>query len=409
MESVMMLEEHQRLSTSVLWQLQRSAYCQYGPDSWNRHGEPFYTESNPHSVLHAAEIVVGFLKDCLDPNSSTPLDLSQTLYILDLAPGSGHFGFMFLKMFSDSLCSKPLCDLNFCYVMTDLSESHLLALQEHPYLKSFIREGMLDFACFNYAKLQDPITLIKCKQILSKEYLKNPLILVGNNFFENIPQDCFRITNSTLEEGRISISVADNKNLGTLNENNPNLMPYITCHYDFVPIENSTHYYMDSPLLNSLLQIYACQFSNFPFLFPIGAFKLIEHFSALSSGRLLLLASNQEVSTNNNRAKQAEQKTAKDGAFPLSVNYHAMAKYFIAQQGVGLLTLSPNPQYVVIVGILGSNIDYLDNTLDALDSYVNLYEVENYLALLHYTEKEWANPHDAIHNNFIHLNIPNIV
>jgi hypothetical protein len=384
------IEKRQRLSISMLWALQNSAYCKYGPHAKTHKGTPFYAPSYPITVVQDCHIVANFLCECYDPDSQIPLDLSQPIYILDLAPGTGRFGFLFMKMLLDELRAPGYRDIQFCYVMTDISKKSLQTLMNHPYLQPYVKLGLIDFAHYNYAKQKDkPITLLKSKKVLSKEYLRNPLVVIGNYFFESIPQDLFRVKKGKLQEGRVSIAVHGKEGLTKLEEGR-NIVPFIRCKYSYAPIENPNNYYAN-PELDSFLKAYSQQFNNFPFLFPIKAFQVIEYFANLSQGRMLFLAGNQDVCSGNQTAEWEDTKTSKKGDFTLAVNYHAIAKYFLTKKGMGLLNGFYNPQFAVIVGILGGTHSHYPTTFDALISHDSTFK-SDYLNILHYNEFEWAAP-----------------
>lgn len=390
MEAMVFIEEKQRMSTSILWKLQRAAYCQFGPQAWSHKGVPFYVTSNPYTVRQYAHIVLGYLRDCMVPGAATPLDPSQVVYILDLGAGTGRFGFLFLKTLHELLSLPVLRKINICYIMTDISEQNLTFLQEHPYLQPFIKEGFLDFAYYHHEQ-KELLYLLKRKKILSTESLINPLILIGNYFFDTIPQDLFRVKDHRLEEGRISISVPEKKEFGPLDSNNPVLIPHMICRYDYVPIKNPNDYYAHFPILNDLLKMYMQEFDQIPFLFPIGAFQSIRYFSELSRGHFLLIAGDQGVGTKSQIAKSGEPKISLHGTFSIPVNYHLIAMYFRAHAGIGLLAQFPDPQYLVVVGVLGGDISFFEETLLAFQTHVNFFGPIDYLKIVNCVE-EWGSP-----------------
>lgn len=391
MESTVILEEKQRMSRSILWKLQTSAYCEFGPKAWSHKGVPFYITSNPYTVRQYASIAQGYLRDLISPDSPTPIDFKHPLYIIDLGAGTGRFGFLFFKYLLEFLAPPILQDIQFRYVMTDISEKNLTFLQEHPYLQPLIKEDILDFAFYHHAQIE-PLQLIRSKKILSEGSLTNPLIVIGNYFFDTIPQDLFRVTNKQLEEGQITVSVPNKKELGELNGENPNLIPHLICTYHYAPIENPDQYYPHFPILNNLLKMYSRQFENLPFQFPSGAFQSIRYFSDLSKGRMLLIAGDQGLCTEGHISDFKEPKISLHGTFSISVNYNAIAKFFKMLNGVELLAELPDPQFVVIVGVLGGDITRYCETALSFRSSINFFGPSDYLKLINYSEQEWSNP-----------------
>lgn len=388
MEHLVPIEENMRLSKSLLWDLQCAAYCQFGPEAWSRQGVPSYVTSNPYTSLKYAHVALGYIRDCIKPDSVTPIDITQPLYILDLGAGTGRFGYLFLKTLLSLLQPHGLNELKIRYVMTDIAEKNIDFCRTHPYLKPFIESGILDFSIYHHADQNKPLELIISKEKITKENLVNPLILIANYFFDTIPQDLFRLNKGKLEEGRISISVEVADELQEINATNPKIIPQMRCSYSYKPIKDPNNYYKSFQLLNKLLKGYSEQFDNIPFLFPVGAFHSMQFFSEISKGRMCLLAGDQGVCTAEQVKEWGEPKIARHGTFSIPVSYHAISDFFIKQKGIGLLTSFPDPQFVVMAGILGgAQLQYPELQL-AFNFNFDLFEPCDYWKLVNCAEKE---------------------
>ena len=77
------LEAGARLSTSMLWQLQRDVYNSQGVQAWNTGSVPQSITTSPYTARAYARIVLGYLRDV-----DAQLDSSQPVYILELGAGS---------------------------------------------------------------------------------------------------------------------------------------------------------------------------------------------------------------------------------------------------------------------------------------------------------------------------------
>lgn len=382
------LEENKRLSESVLWDMQSSAYCQFGPEAWSHKGVPSYVTSNPFTVREYVEVVVGYIRDCLSPDAATPINLNEPIYIFDLGAGTGRFADLFLKTLTEYLNLPALKDVKLCYVMTDIAEKNIAFWQTHPSLRPYIEFGLLDFAYYHHAEQEKPLNLILSDQSLSKDDIVNPVMLIANYFFDTIPQDLFRLNNGKLEEGLISIKVEPVKDIGDIIPTNPKIIPHMSCSYSYEPIKNAAHYYDGFPELNNLLKIYSKQFDNIPFLFPFGAFQSIRYFSELSQNRLCLVAGDQGVCSTEQIVNWGEPKISKHGTFSIPVSYHAIANYFTEQGGASLLTTFPDPQFVVMTGILGGDISHYAETQLAYRSHIDSFEPCDYWKIVNCAEKE---------------------
>ncbi len=369
-----MIEKNKRFSESILWDLQQAAYSEYGIKAWTAKGVPFYLTSNPFTARKYAKVILGYIRDC-------KINPKHPLILFDLGAGTGRFGYLFLKFLIPEI-SELLGRIKIRYIMTDIVKDNLEFLQNHPYLKGFIDEGILDFAFYHHAQ-KEPIALLLSKEKLTPEKLHNPIILIANYFFDTIPQDLFRIKKGKLEEGRVTIQ-------GIKKELDPALIENLRCSYDYLPIKHVDQYYPDHPELNRLLYEYVQRFDNITFLFPIGAFQSLKYFSLLSQGRMLLLAGDQGVCTEEQIRAWGEPHIARHGTFSIAVNYEILARYFDNEGGLGLLTKDSDPLFVVIAGILGGR-KYPETSMAFLEE-LDSFEPKDYWHLAEGVEKECKEP-----------------
>ncbi|MCA9966459.1 MAG: hypothetical protein KC423_19555, partial [Anaerolineales bacterium] len=91
----------QRLSQSILWQIQRHYFRQNGLKAWQEDVVPHAISCNPVMARAYSDIVFGYLRDCWaavqagDPT----FDPTQPIYIVELGAGSGRLLFHFLHDF----------------------------------------------------------------------------------------------------------------------------------------------------------------------------------------------------------------------------------------------------------------------------------------------------------------------
>ena len=93
------LETDVPLSQSVIWRLQREFYAQRGLKAWTEDLVPSYITNNPFIAEIYAEIVAGFILDCMNlpQKGSRPLSADNPLRILELGAGTGKFSYLFLR------------------------------------------------------------------------------------------------------------------------------------------------------------------------------------------------------------------------------------------------------------------------------------------------------------------------
>jgi hypothetical protein len=186
--------------------------------------------------------------------------------------------------------------------------------------------------------------------------------------------------------------------------NNPNIIPQMSCSYSYVPVENPEKFYSGRDE-NNILHSYANQFDNSTFLFPIGAFQSLQYFSELSGGRLCLLAGDQGVCTSDQVTKWGEPKISRHGSFSIAVSYHAIAHFFRNKKGVALLTSFPDPQFVVMTGILGGECLQFRETAAAFSTHFDWFEPCDYWRIVNAVEKN--SPHPSLELMMLLLKLGN--
>lgn len=360
-----LLEKEKRLSDSILWQLQYNAYTQFGPKAWSQKGVPFYVTSNPYTANSYAQVVYGYLKD----NS---LNINEPLYLLDLGAGTGRFAYLFLKEFSQLIKNSPLEELSFRYVMTDIVSENFSFWLDHPLLKEYIDQGILDYCYYHHSQTEDAIHLEISKNTISGDG-KNPLVLIANYFFDTIPQDLFRVKDGSLEEGYISLytseKYADNQD--------PEIINDLTWEYTFVPVDHIDSLYKDTPNYRELLLLYQQNVQNATFLFPIGALQTLDYFKKLSNNNMLLLAGDQGVVTIE-QIQEWAPKLSLHGSFSIAVSYHTLASYFEENYGQYFLSTMPDPAFVIIAGVLSPSKNLLYETEYAFKNFIDAFEPQDY-------------------------------
>lgn len=182
------IDADQRLSDSIIWDIQRAYYMHKGLTAWQGEYVPHYISSNAFIARAYGRVVLGYLRDCAA--ASGALNPDQPIYIIELGAGPGRFSYHFLTRFFPLLKRSPLADLNIKYVITDFVPETVAFWQEHERFRPWVEAGMLDFALFDAVDLR-PITLSHSRQTLHPEDAANPLILIANYFFDSLPQDCF--------------------------------------------------------------------------------------------------------------------------------------------------------------------------------------------------------------------------
>ncbi|NEO87837.1 MAG: tetratricopeptide repeat protein [Spirulina sp. SIO3F2] len=322
------LETQQRLSQSLLWQLQRHFFDNEGMRAWNTGKVPHYATSNPFMAKAYAQVVLGFLRDGVRTQQIAP---KHPVYIVELGAGSGRFAYHFLKQFFDIHAQSPLSNIPVKYLMTDFAQSNLDFWQSHSKLQPFLAQDQLDFAHFDITQDQS-LNLVHTGITLTAETLKNPLIVLANYFFDSIPQDLFTIQNGQLSETLLTLTALTDE----VDLSNPNLLEDLEITYSDRPLETDRAY--DDPAFNQILQDYQTQYKATTLLFPVVGLNGLKTLRHLSSDRLLLLSADKGYHHDRSlEGRGKPQLTFHKGCFSLMVNYPAIAHYVNNQGGIALL------------------------------------------------------------------------
>lgn len=347
-----LLEEKQRFSKSLLWQLQRQFFEQQGIQAWRQGTVPHYITSNPHIANAYAQVVLGFLRDChAIPNhqdsSFAALDPEQPIYILELGSGSGRFAYHFLKKFHAAYAQSSLNQSSVKYILTDFTEQNLNYWKSHSSLQPYLENGLLDFACFD-AENDRSIILSHSGEKLEPDCSINPMIVIANYVLDTIPQDLFLIENGQISESRVTLAVPGVEP----NLNDPEILTQLDVSYTQQPINGDFYEEAD---FNELLKDYQQTLTDTYLLFPHIALQCLNHLRRLCGDRLLFLSSDKGFSREEDLLFRGEPGIAIHGSFSLMVNYHAVGQYVQQQGGLSLTTPHRHNSIDICAAVFGEH------------------------------------------------------
>jgi tetratricopeptide (TPR) repeat protein len=381
------LEEKKRLSNSLIWRLQRDFYGQKGEEAWLTGRTPFYVTSNAFIASAYARVIAGFLRDCAGAKSDLgPLDPKAPVYILEVAAGSGKFGFLFLKKLLALKQRIPLlAGLNFRYVMTDLVPANLKAWRSRERFRPFLEAGVLDFATFDLER-DEKITLTHSGETLSAETLRNPLAVIANYAFDTTVQDAFWIKGGALQESLVTTASTRKEQEGLPD---PETLKRVSTRYEQRPVEDD---YYEDEAMNRILAAYRTRLGDTSFLFPIGALKGIRTLMAMASGRLLLLSGDKGYTHEDELTVRSDPQMALHGGFSMMVNYHAIGLYFRERGGLALHSSSRDKRLKVSAFLTGAPEAMLAETRSAFHQAIDGFGPCEYFTLVTGLRKELPAP-----------------
>lgn len=310
------LEQRQRLSSSLLWQLQRSYFEQQGIEAWRSGAVPHHITSSPFIADAYARVVLGFLRD-----SFSSLDHSQPVHIVELGSGSGRFAYAFLKKFLNLQRNSVLKEIPIKYVMTDFTESNIEHWRTHPSLVPFIKDGLLDMARFDLES-DVQVELLHSGEILSSDTARNPVVVIANYVFDSTPQDAFVAADEKLFELLVTLTIPQQAEIDPAD---PDILASVQISAKENEIDGN---YYEDPHWNRILLDYKQRLADTSFLFPTSALHCIQNLHRLSGGRMLLLSGDQGYSRDEVlNLGRGTPSFAFHGSFSMMVDYQIIGEY----------------------------------------------------------------------------------
>lgn len=328
------LETNQRLSQSLLWQLQRNYFERHGIEAWRSGAVPHHITSSPFIADAYARVVMGFLRDWTTLRNSQ-LDPSQPVHIVELGSGSGRFAYSFLKKFLHLQRNSVLREIPVKYVMTDFTNTNLEYWRTHPSLLPFIKEGSLDLARFDLEN-DVQIELLHSGEILSNTTLHNPLVVIANYVFDSTPQDAFLAANEELFEIQVTLNTSEQE----ADTDDPDILSRVQISAHENPVDEN---YYDDAQWNRILLDYKQRLTGTPFLFPTAALNCVRNLHRFSGGRMLLLSGDRGYSHDAAlKLGRGIPSFALHGSFSMMVDYQLIGEYCRGLDGQVLHPAGPS-------------------------------------------------------------------
>jgi tetratricopeptide (TPR) repeat protein len=332
-ESAVVLETDLPLSQSLIWRLQRQFYAQRGLKAWTEDLVPSYITNNPFIAEIYAQIVAGFISDCMNlpQKGSRPLSPENPLRILELGAGTGKFSYLFLRKLTALLQARKIPTQIVRYSMADCSEKLLAEWRANCYLAEFVKAGILEFQL--HRAEEDNSSRAASTDLTGQG--TGPLVVIANYVFDSLPQDAFIIANGQISEALVTTTRA-----GSAASAGPEGPKLSNLHLSFKNVPVPPGRYPDK-LWNEILEHYRSRLSAATVLFPSAALRVLQQLSLSSDGRMLVLAADKGFVREDDLAllqgpPQLEFH-ASSNCFSQTVNFDAITRYFYGLGGDWLL------------------------------------------------------------------------
>lgn len=356
-----MIEKNTQFSHSILWSLQKSFFQNRGYRAWNDgRVVPYYVTNNNHFAYNAAQTVIQTLL-CMLQNRQ--IDEQNPIYLMELGTGSGKFSFLFLnnliKLIEIYRIDKKI---RIKYIMSDFTQKNIDYWKSQPQLRKYIEDNIIEFAIFDADLLDDDnIVLQNSEYKLTNKDIVNPLILIGNYFFDGIRVDHIRYQskNQPLALAMSTIYKKDNQlNIDNMQEID-NLDNRLSVNFSFENIVNN-HYNIEgvSPESVSIANVILTEYANDDslenkyFSIPTQAIKVIDYFIKFTNNKFMLLSHDNGV-TSSTEFYQNEPSISFHGSFSIAVNFDFIAKYIMHKSGGSYLLSEPVSSLKAILAMSG--------------------------------------------------------
>ncbi|MEC8025314.1 MAG: SAM-dependent methyltransferase [Myxococcota bacterium] len=284
------IEEHVRLSTSTVWNVNRAYYSERGVRAWSADGLPFQVTSNPFVADSFAQLIRSWIRDASVAQSSV-----HPYRIVELGAGTGQLGW--------HICRELLKDTalpDWTYTFTDLSERNVQAMRQHPRLIKL---------------LQRPEFTVETYDVESNAQLPvgpGPAIVIATYVFDAVRQDAFEISEGSLYECHAALTehTGDHTGLdrlGILNERR-----------DFTPYGRSDW--------DRILTGYQSRLPNAFILFPTAALQFVERILKVRN-ELLLITCDKGYNHEIELIDAAAPELTAHGSLSMMVNFDALGKW----------------------------------------------------------------------------------
>ena len=333
------LETGVPLSQSLIWRLQREFYVQRGLKAWTEDLVPSYITNNPFIAEIYAQIVAGFIADCMNlpQKDSRPLSPENPLRILELGAGTGKFSYLFLRKLTTLLQARKIPPQIARYSMADCSDSLLAAWRSNPCLAEFVNAGILEFQ-LHRAEEGTPSLAAATRTSDSARQAAGPLVVIANYVFDSLPQDAFIIADGTISEALVTTKGVKAVERAGSSEDKAAKLSDLQLFFRNVPTPPGR--YPDKSW-NEILEHYRSRLPAATVLFPSAALDLLQQLSQSSDGRMLVLAADKGFVREDDLAlvqgPPHMEFHAASQCFSQTVNFDAITRYFYGLGGDWLL------------------------------------------------------------------------
>lgn len=322
------IQEKTLFSESLIWQFNRDFYHQKGTVAWSDDLVPHEITNSSLAATNFAELIYAFFKD-LEINAKS----DEVVYILELGAGHGKLCYNILRHL-DKLTSADQCSTKYCYVLSDIVEENLAFLNNHPKLKEYFEQGILDICYFDATQSQE-LRLRKSKKTIAHSELDRPILTIANYFFDSLPNELFHFDGKNISKCSVSID----STLDPAGSSAQEMISHMELTFHKTPMVQPI---FQNEFYNEILDQYVEIDGDSYILFPKSALECLSTISGLSKAGLVLLTMDKGYKEIIELAGRAKPDFVIHGSFSLWVNFHALSQFCLKNGGFSMFDSSTN-------------------------------------------------------------------
>ncbi|MDA9773814.1 SAM-dependent methyltransferase [Saprospiraceae bacterium] len=317
------VESVKPFSESLFWQFNRDFYQELGISAWSDNIVPHHMTSNSMVGKTYAELIFGILRDLAEKGEKT-----ERVYLLELGAGHGRLAFHVLQHLEKLIDSSKVPLPPYCYILSDIAEDNLSFFLHHPQFQKYLAKGVLD-VCYFDAFDSRKLALRYAKKTINKNELSQPVVAIGNYFFDSIPTDLLHFEKQKVSSCKVSIQ--SNENPAELSREE--LIKKISFSYE-TKVETDAIY--NDTVIDNIVESYRQSLSNSFLFFPRKSFTCLDNIEALSTEGIILLSMDKGFHELHKLDNKQVPDIIMHGSFSLWVNYHALGEYCTRNGGTAL-------------------------------------------------------------------------
>ncbi len=370
---------------SMIWQLNRAYYKDIGIEAWSKGEVPHNITSNSFVGKTYASLIFAMLNDLARKSKF------EKVYIIELGSGHARLCFHILKHLDRliSQSSKPLPE--YCYVLSDIVEKNLNFFADHAQLQPYFFFGKCDYAFYDAMDDED-LHLRHSDTIIKKGQLNQIVIVIGNYFFDSIPQDLFHISNHTIAECHLELSSCT-KDIDKQGKD----IAFDDIEFRFEEKSNVKKY--DEEYLNEILDGYKMNIDDSHILFPNEGLKCLEILRSYSTEGLMLLSMDKGFHLLSDIDHKPLPDFVTHGSFSFQVNFHAFEQYCKHLDGHASFPEGSNFHVELACLLCMPSASTYADTIASYEQHVNEFGPDDYYGMTknHYTTMDKMSMRDMLY------------